>query len=58
MIRQQTLKKLKKEADGRGQITRLANRIGIPIVTLWRIKNGKFQGSVKTWDAIYRYYGK
>ena len=58
MIRENILKKLIKEAEGRGQITRLAKRIGIPVVTLWRLVNGKFQGSINTWDAIYKYYGK
>ena len=58
MIRENALDKLKKEATGRGQVTRLAKRIGIPIVTLWRLVNGKFKGSAETWDAIYRYYGK
>ena len=52
------LEKLKKEAEGRGQVTRLAKRIGIPIVTVWRLKEGIFQGNAKTWDAIFRYYGK
>jgi predicted transcriptional regulator len=58
MIRDNYFQKLQKEATGRGQITRLALRIGIPIVTLWRIINGKSKGSVGTWDAIFKYYGK
>jgi len=58
MIRENILEKLKKEAAGRGQVTRLAKRIGIPIVTLWRLVNGKYRGSAATWDAVYRYYGK
>ncbi|MCK9518454.1 MAG: hypothetical protein M0R74_05405 [Dehalococcoidia bacterium] len=58
MLREKILHKLKKEAEGRGQVSRLARRIGIPIVTLWRIVHDKFQGNIKTWDAIFRYYGK
>ena len=58
MIIEKHLEKLQKEAEGWGQITRLAIRIGIPIVTLWRIVNGKSKGSVGTWDAILKYYGK
>ena len=41
-----------------GDISRLANRIGIPIVTLWRIVKGKSKGSATTWDAIFKYYGR
>ena len=41
-----------------GDISRIAPRIGIPIVTLWRLVNGKYRGSAATWDAVYRYYGK
>lgn len=58
MIREKYFEKLQKESSGRGQITRLAVRIGIPIVTLWRIVNGKSKGSADTWDAIFSYYGK
>ena len=58
MIREKYFEQLQKEASGRGQITRLALRIGIPIVTLWRIVKGKSRGSTGTWDAIFRYYGK
>jgi hypothetical protein len=58
MLREKTLQKLRVETSQRGDITRIAGRIGIPIVTLWRIVNGKFSGSAKTWDAIFRYYGK
>ena len=58
MIIEKHFEKLQKEAAGRGQITRLAIRIGIPTVTLWRIVNGKSKGSVGTWDAILKYYGK
>jgi len=58
MIRENILEKLKKEAAGRGQVTRLAKRIGIPIVTLWRLVNDKFKGSAETWDAIFKYYRK
>jgi hypothetical protein len=58
MIRDEILKKIKRQSEGRGEVTRLARLIGIPIVTLWRIKTGKFQGSIKTWDAIFKYYGK
>jgi len=57
-MRQKILEKVKREAAGAGQITRLAHRIGIPTVTLWRIVRGKFHGSIKTWDAIFKYYGK
>jgi hypothetical protein len=57
-MRTKYLEKLRKEASGRGQITRLAKRIEIPVVTLWRIIGGKSAGSARTWDAIFRYYGK
>jgi predicted transcriptional regulator len=58
MERDKILEKLKKEAAGRGQVTRLAKRIGIPIVTLWRITESKFKGSIDTWDKIFKYYRK
>ena len=50
-----TLKKLRKEADG-ARLIPLANQIGIPYVTLWRILNGKSRGNSKTWHCIFRYY--
>ena len=49
---------MQEAAGGRGQITRLANRVGIPVVTMWRLVKGKFNGSAATWAAIYRSYGK
>lgn len=58
MLRQKTLQRLKIEASQRGDISRIAKRMGIPITTLWRVVNDKFAGSAKTWDAIFRYYGK
>lgn len=57
MIREKTLKKLKQEAAGSGYV-RLSARIGISMVTLWRIVNDKFKGNATTWDAIFKYYGK
>jgi predicted transcriptional regulator len=57
MNREKTLQKLIKEASGSGYI-KLANRIGINYVTLFRIVKGKCKngGSAISWDAIFRYY--
>ena len=52
------LKDLRRETTERGRITAIARRIGIPIVTLWRIVKGKSKGSAETWDKIFSYYGK
>ena len=58
MLRDDILQKLRNEADGRGQTTRLASRIGIGIPVLWRIIHGKSKGDARTWDKIFAYYGK
>uniref|UniRef100_A0A6H2A667 Uncharacterized protein n=1 Tax=viral metagenome TaxID=1070528 RepID=A0A6H2A667_9ZZZZ len=58
MIREKMLKDLRRETTERGRITAIARRIGIPIVTLWRIVKGKSKGSAETWDKIFSYYGK
>lgn len=58
MLRQKYLKKLKREATGWGNTTRLAKRLDMPIVTLWRIVNDRYGGNAKTWDRIFTYYDK
>ena len=56
-MREKYLKKLK--ADVRASsVYRMAKRLDITYITLWRIVNDKSPGSVRIWDAIYRYYGK
>jgi hypothetical protein len=57
MNREKSLEKLKKEVSVWGY-HKIADRIGINFVTLWRIVNEKYKfgGSATTWDAIFRYY--
>ena len=57
MNREKLLQKLKNEVKGSG-IRKLAERIEINYVTLWRIieKKSKNGGSAVTWDAILKYY--
>ena len=59
MNRQKVLEKLQKEVAGAGY-HKLSKRIKINYITLWRIANkvSKNGGSAKTWDAIFKYYGK
>lgn len=57
MIREKILQKMRQEADQKCTL-RLAKRIGINHVSLWRIVKGKTKGSADNWDKIFQYYGK
>lgn len=37
-------------------MTDLSGKIGLPVVTLWKIVKGQRQGSIQTWEKIERYY--
>jgi len=56
-MREKLLKKLKQECRVTS-IYRVAKRLGIKYITLWRIVNDKSPGSIRIWDLIFKYYGK
>lgn len=56
-MRQKILKKLIADAKS-ASIYRMAKRLDINYISLWRIINGKSPGNVKSWDKIFAYYGR
>lgn len=55
MNRQKYLDKLKKESE-KLTYTKLAAKVGVHYVTLWRVIKGKSPGDLKFWDAIFAHY--
>jgi DNA transposition AAA+ family ATPase len=55
--REQLIKKINRDIQKKTR-SELADRIGIPAMTLGRIISGASGGSMKTWETIAIYYYK
>ncbi len=56
--REALLKRLVKEAEATKSYQKLASRIGVNYVALWRVVNGHSGGNILFWDKVFEYYGK
>jgi len=56
--RQTLFARLKKESEATKSVHKLADRVKVNYVTLWRVVSGKSNGNILFWDKIYKYYGK
>jgi arginine/lysine/ornithine decarboxylase len=56
--RHDILMRLQKESDATKSCQKLAARIGVNYVSLWRVVNGKSGGNIVFWDKVFEYYGK
>ncbi len=57
MNRKKLLTKLRKEAK-KQTYQELSKKIGVYYVTLWRVMNGKSEGSIAFWEKIIKYFSK
>jgi len=56
--RQIIFQRLKKEAEATKSYQKLADRIGVNYVTLWRVIASESNGNIRFWDKVFEYYGK
>jgi molybdenum-dependent DNA-binding transcriptional regulator ModE len=54
-MRERYLKKIKQEIRAHS-IPKVAKKIGVSYISLWRILNGTNTGGTKIWDKIFEYY--
>ena len=52
------LDRLKKESEATKSYKKMADRVGVNFVTLWRVVNDKSPGDINFWDKVFEYYGK